>query len=196
MCDALSSLKNISELYIHPGCCPESFAEKALKILSPVTNEITMWSIPFENREEFRTFLKFNLDYLSIYNCASEIPKFEFSMDDVLIANPLKLDLIEGPSIVEDINQFFLNWLQNTIDSRMEHFSMYVRENVDEDNLLNELDVVPFLEERTFHYSKEIDFPFEAFSSGYDIERVDGKKATITFGNSYPIRRIDFYIWP
>ncbi|EFP09084.1 hypothetical protein CRE_09961 [Caenorhabditis remanei] len=91
MCDALSSLKNISELYIHPGCCPESFAEKALKILSPVTNEITMWSIPFENREEFRTFLKFNLDYLSIYNCASEIPKFEFSMDDVLIAKPTEI---------------------------------------------------------------------------------------------------------
>ncbi|KAF1754687.1 hypothetical protein GCK72_021251 [Caenorhabditis remanei] len=143
MCDARSSLKNISELYIHPGC-PNSFAKEALEILSPVTNEITMWSIPFENREEFRTFLRTNLDYLSIYHCASEIPKFEFSMDDVLIANPLKLDLIEGPSRVEDINQFFLNWLQNTIDSRMEHFSMNVRENVDEDNLLNGLDAVPF----------------------------------------------------
>ncbi|EFP13571.1 hypothetical protein CRE_10534 [Caenorhabditis remanei] len=55
MCDALSSLNNISELYIHPGC-PESFVEKALRILSSVTNEINMWSIPFENREEFRTF--------------------------------------------------------------------------------------------------------------------------------------------
>ncbi|EFP13517.1 hypothetical protein CRE_10533 [Caenorhabditis remanei] len=78
----------------------------------------------------------------------------------------------------------------------MEHFSMNVRENVNEDNLLNGLDAVPFLEERTFHYSKEIDFPFETFSSGYDIKRMDGKKATITFVNSYPIRRIDFYIWP
>ncbi|EFP13542.1 hypothetical protein CRE_10532 [Caenorhabditis remanei] len=194
VCVALFSLKNIRELHIGYGV-PNSFAKKALGILSPVTTEITLYKIPFESREEFQTFLKSNLNFLAIHSYRAEI-SFKFSMDDVLVANALKLKLREVPSSVKGINQFFLNWLQNKWDSRMEHFSVNVYEHVNENNLLKGLNAVPCLEQRTFHYSTQQDTPPKTINGGFDVRRDDGKLATIKFEAGVEDEIIDFYVWP
>ncbi|KAF1754553.1 hypothetical protein GCK72_021116 [Caenorhabditis remanei] len=193
MCDALSSLKNIRELFIGV-CCPDSFAKKTLEILSPVTTEITIWKTPFENRDEFQTFLKSNLNFLNIhYHYVSRN-----TLDDLLVTNALKLKLGTAMLGVTGIKRFLTKWFHSKRNSRLEHLSFCTLEGVNEMCLPKVLKAVPFPrdQERTFFYSKELDTVSESFRGGYDIERTDGKKATIIFVPGHRLTCIDFYVWP
>ncbi|EFO87098.1 hypothetical protein CRE_28981 [Caenorhabditis remanei] len=193
MCNALSSLKNIREIFIGV-CCPDSFAKKSLGILSPVTTEITIWKTPFENREEFQTFLKSNLNFLNIhYRYVSRN-----TLDDLLVTNALKLKLGTAMLSVTAIKRFLTKWFHSKRNSRLEHLSFCTLEGVNETCLPRVLNAVPFPrdQERTFFYSKELDTVSESFSGGYDIERTDGKKATILFVPGHRLTFIDFFVWP
>ncbi|KAF1754688.1 hypothetical protein GCK72_021252 [Caenorhabditis remanei] len=195
VCDTFGKLKNIRKLYIFKNC-PNSFAKKALEIVSPVTREIILFKIPFETREEFQTFLKSNLNYLNIHT--STFPTFKFTLEDLMVTNALKLNLNDGKLNVKEINQFFKNWMENKCDPRLEHLELSTSEDVDENNLLGGLKTVSFSRDRekTFRYSKPLDSPSHSFSGGYDIWRADRKKATITFGDVWGMTFISFYAWP
>ncbi|EFP13498.1 hypothetical protein CRE_10487 [Caenorhabditis remanei] len=205
ICDALSSLKNISELYIHPGC-PNSFAKKALEILSPVTTEINIWKIPFENRDEFSTFLMSNLNFLNFDSHGFSRFYFDshgfsgFDLDDFLVTNALKVRLEEFVFFARVVSQFFTNWFHSKRKSRLEHLSLVTIGDINETCLPETLNAIPYPrdQERTFFYSKQLDTPSKTFSGGYDIERTDGKKATIVFvpPGDGGLTFFDFYVWP
>ncbi|KAF1754683.1 hypothetical protein GCK72_021247 [Caenorhabditis remanei] len=193
VCDALSSLKNIREIFIGLWC-PNSFAKKALEILSPVTTEITIWKIPFENRDEFRTFLMSNLNFLNVDS--HEFSRFD--LDDFLVTNALKVRLRGFEFFARVVSQFLTNWFHSKCDSRLEHLSLVTIGDINETCLPEVLNAVPFArdQERTFFYSKQLDTPSKTFSGGYDIERTDGKKATIVFVPCHTLTFFDFYVWP
>ncbi|EFP09083.1 hypothetical protein CRE_09962 [Caenorhabditis remanei] len=117
-------------------------------------------------------------------------------MDAFLVSNSLRLSLREKSLSGRSIKEFLSNWLQNEHNSPLEHLTMIIEESVDRLELLNGLDAVPFSEERTFHYSKELEIPPETFSGGYDIRGINGNKASITFEDGYQGARFDFYVWP
>ncbi|EFO87154.1 hypothetical protein CRE_28938 [Caenorhabditis remanei] len=194
MCNALSSLKNIREIFIGLWC-PHSFAQKALEILSPVTTEITIWRIPFEGREEFQTFLKSNLNFLNV-----DTHDFSrFALDDLLVTNALKVRLRGFKFFARVVSQFLTNWFHSKCNSRLEHLSLVTIGDINETCLPETLNAIPYPrdQERTFFYSKQLDTPSKTFSGGYDIERTDGKKATIVFvppGDGLTF--FDFYVWP
>ncbi|EFO87157.1 hypothetical protein CRE_28973 [Caenorhabditis remanei] len=180
--------------------CFYNFAKIPLEIVSPVTTEITLFTIPFETREEFQTFLKSNLNYLNIET--STFPKFKFTLDDVLITNALKLNLKHAKLTLKELNLFFKNWMRKKCDSRLEHLIVSTSEKVNARNLLGGLKWDPFSRDRRrrFNYSKQLDFLSVSFSGGYDIiRRADGKKATIFFRDASVIERltvIHFFAWP
>ncbi|EFO85415.1 hypothetical protein CRE_23671 [Caenorhabditis remanei] len=192
--DTFATIQNIEKLYIH-GECPNSFAKKFLEIISPVATGITLFKIPFETREEFQTFLKSNLNYLTIFT--NKFPTFKFTVGDLMVTNALKLNIGELKLTVKEINEFFKNWVEKKCGTRLEHLSLSTDEDADERNLLKGLKTVRFPEsrKRTFHYSKELDSSSDSFSGGYDIRRADRNKATITFGDVYGETYIDFYAW-
>ncbi|KAF1754691.1 hypothetical protein GCK72_021255 [Caenorhabditis remanei] len=193
VCDALAILKEVRHLYIMANCS-SSFAKKALEILTPVTTETIMFKIPFENQEELEFFLKSNRKYLSIF--IEGFSELKFNMDAFLVSNSLRLSLREKSLSARSIKEFLSNWLQNEHNSPLEHLSMIINESVDILELLEGLGAAPFSEERTFHYSKELEIPPKTFSGGYDIRGMNGKKATITFEDGYQGTRFDFYVWP
>ncbi|KAF1745921.1 hypothetical protein GCK72_022368 [Caenorhabditis remanei] len=192
--DTFATIQNIDKLYIH-GECPNTFAKKFLEIISPVATEITLFKIPFETRKEFQTFLKSNLNYLTIFT--NKFPTFKFTVGDLMVTNALKLNIDKLKLTVKEINKFFKNWVEKKCDTRLEHLSLSTNEDVDERNLLEGLKTVRFPEnqERTFHYSKELDSSSDSFSGGYDLRRADRNKATITFGDVYGDTYISFYAW-
>ncbi|EFO87129.1 hypothetical protein CRE_28935 [Caenorhabditis remanei] len=177
VCDTtFDKLQNIRKLYIFKECS-DSFAKKALEIVSPVTREIILFKIPFETRDEFQTFLKNNLNYLNVHT--NTFPNFKFTLEDLMVSNALKLKLNNGKLNVKEINQYFKNWMENKCDPRLEH-----------------LELSTYDRKRAFHYSKQLDTSLQSFSGGYDIRRADRKKATITFGDVWGETFIDFYAWP
>ncbi|KAF1754728.1 hypothetical protein GCK72_021292 [Caenorhabditis remanei] len=109
VCNTLALLTKVCNLNIMEDCS-DSFAKKALEIVSPVTREIVLFKIPFETREEFQTFLKSNLNYLNIET--STFPTFKFTLEDLMITNALKLNLNNGKLNLKEINQFFRNWME------------------------------------------------------------------------------------
>ncbi|EFP13477.1 hypothetical protein CRE_10490 [Caenorhabditis remanei] len=173
--------------------CPNSFAKKALEILTPVTTETVMFKIPFESQEELEIFMKSNKKYLSIF--IEGFSELKFKMDAFLVSNSLRLLLREKSLSARSIKEFLSNWLQNEHHSPLEHLTMIIDESVDRLELLEGLGAAPFSEERTFHYSKELEILPNTFSGGYDIRRINGKKATITFEDGYQGTRFDFYVW-
>ncbi|KAF1754726.1 hypothetical protein GCK72_021290 [Caenorhabditis remanei] len=191
VCDTLALLTKLGQLIIVHDCS-DSFAKKALKIVSPVTTEITLYRIPFETKYGFQNFLKSNLNYLYIYNCFSR-----FTLDDLLVTNALKLKLIQVKLKARDISQFLTKWFHSKHNSRLEHLSLFLDEVVNEMCLPRVLKAVPFPRnrERTFFYSKQLDTSSESFCGGYDIKRTDGKKATILFLAGHGLSFIDFYFW-
>ncbi|EFP13565.1 hypothetical protein CRE_10493 [Caenorhabditis remanei] len=195
VCDTFDKLKNIWKLYIFSECS-DNFAKKALEIILPVTREITLLKIPFENREEFQPFLMSNLNYLNVQT--STFQKFKYTLDDLLVTNLLKLKLREVFLSATDISQFLTNWFHSKRNSRLEHLSLCTVGVINETCLPEVLKAVsfPVNEKRTFRYSKQLDFISESFRGGYDIERTDGKKATILFLTFYGRTFIDFYVWP
>ncbi|EFO87113.1 hypothetical protein CRE_28977 [Caenorhabditis remanei] len=192
VCDTLAQLTKLWRLYISEDCS-DSFAKKALEIVSKVTTEILLGRIPFENKEEFQTFLKSNLNFLCIYSCFSR-----FTLDDLLVTNAFKVTLREVKLSATDISQFLTNWFHSKCNSRLEHLSLLVDEVVNEMCLPRVLKAVPFPRnrKRTFFYSKQLDTSSESFRGGYDIKRSDGKKATIVFVPCHGLTFIDFYVWP
>ncbi|EFP13461.1 hypothetical protein CRE_10539 [Caenorhabditis remanei] len=192
VCDTLALLTKLWRLAILPGCS-DSFAKKALEIVSTVTTEISLFRIPFKTREEFQTFLKSNLNYLNINSDFSK-----FTLDDLLVTNALKVELRQVSFWVTDITQFLTNWFQNKHNSRLEHLHLYVKTVVHATFLPGVLKAVSFSRdrERTFFYSKPLDTPSKTFRGGYDIRRSDGKKATITFTYISGWTDIDLYFWP
>ncbi|KAF1754554.1 hypothetical protein GCK72_021117 [Caenorhabditis remanei] len=192
VCDALAILKEVRHLYIMANC-PNSFAKKALEILTPVTTETVMFKIPFESQEELEIFMKSNRKYLSIF--IEGFSELKFNMDAFLVSNSLRLSLREKSLSARRIKQFLSNWLQNEHNSPLEHLTMIIDESVDRLELLEGLDAVPFSEKRTFHYSKDLEIPPNTFSGGYDVRGMNGKDATITFEGGYQRTRFDFYVW-
>ncbi|KAF1754555.1 hypothetical protein GCK72_021118 [Caenorhabditis remanei] len=177
VCDTFGKLQNIQKLNIFKNCS-NIFAKKSLEILSTVSSEITLFKMPFETREEFQTFLKSNLNYLNINT--NTFPNFKFTLEDLLVTNALKLNLNDGKLNLEEINQFFQNWMENKSDTRLGHLEICTFEKVDEKNLLKGLKPVSFPRNR----------------KRYDIRRADGKKATITFRDVWKMTFISFYAWP
>ncbi|KAF1754578.1 hypothetical protein GCK72_021141 [Caenorhabditis remanei] len=195
VCDALARLTNLRKLSIMFDCS-DSFAKRALDILSPVSTKITLFKIPFESKEEFQKFLKSNLSYLNIET--STFPNFQFTLKDLIVTNALKLNLNSGKLNLKEINQFFKNWMENKCDPRLEHLIVSTSEKVNARNLLDGLNAVFFARDRrrAFRYSKQLDSFSESFSGGYDIRRADGKKATITYAGYSGPTVINFYVWP
>ncbi|EFP13567.1 hypothetical protein CRE_10537 [Caenorhabditis remanei] len=195
VCDTFGKLKNIRKLYIFNECS-DNFAKKALEIILPVTREITLFKMPFETREELKTFLKSNLNYLNVQT--STFQKFKFTLDDLLNTNLLKLRLREVKLSATDISQCLTNWFHSKRNSQLEHLTLCTWEGINETCLPEVLKAVPFPrdQERTFFYSKQLDTSSVSFCGGYDIERADGKKSTILFETFYGGTFIDFYVWP
>ncbi|EFO87158.1 hypothetical protein CRE_28974 [Caenorhabditis remanei] len=200
MCDIFARVTKIHKLIIVSGCS-YNFAKKSLEILSAVTTEISLYIIPFENREEFQTFLKSNLNYLNIET--NTFPKFKFTLDDVLITNALKLNLKHAELNLKELNLFFKNWMRKKCDSRLEHLIVSTSEKVNARNLLGGLKWDPFPRDRViwFNYSKPLDSLSGFFFGGYDIiRRADGKKATILIEDRDRWRQrptfISFLVWP
>ncbi|EFP13500.1 hypothetical protein CRE_10466 [Caenorhabditis remanei] len=189
VCEALTALKAVRGLCIRSNC-RSRFAKKALKILTPVTSETVMLKIPFKNRKELEIYMKSSTKSLTIF--ADRCSKFKYSIHAFLVSNSLRLKLEEWSLSARSINQFLTKWLQNEHNSPLEHLSINNDKSVNILHILEGLDAVPFLEERTFHYSAQLDTPPETIYGGYDIRRMDGKKATIT----YDFYRLDFYVWP
>ncbi|KAF1754730.1 hypothetical protein GCK72_021294 [Caenorhabditis remanei] len=181
VCNTFALLTKVRNLNIRKECS-DSFAKKALEIVSPVTREIILFKIPFETREEFQTFLKSNLNYLS--SQPSTFSKFKFTLDDVLFTNALKLNLTHAKLNLKELNLFFKNWMRKKSDSRLEHLIVCTSEKVNVRNLLGGLKAVQFPRDqnRAFHYSIPLDCLSVLLFGGYDIIRkADGKKATILF---------------
>ncbi|EFO91977.1 hypothetical protein CRE_11471 [Caenorhabditis remanei] len=190
VCDTLAQLSKLQKLVI-VDTCSDSFAKKALEIILPVTTEISLYRIPFESREEFQTFPKSNLSELYIQSQFST-----FTLDDFLVTNALKVELRQVLFSATDICQFLTNWFHSKHNSRLEHLSLLVNEDVNETRLLEVLNDVPFLgdRERTFSHSKQLGVLSISYCGGYDIKRTDGKKATIQFGTFYGAKSFDFYV--
>ncbi|EFP13495.1 hypothetical protein CRE_10500 [Caenorhabditis remanei] len=178
VCDAFATLTKLPSLLIKESC-DESFAKKALDIFSTIAPETTLFKIPYKNREEFQTFLKTNLNYLFIYSHCF----WRFSLDDLLVTNALKVQLLGVMMTARDLNLFLISWFQSKHNSRLEHLTLRIFEMFNDWSLPEILNAVPFprAQERMFYYSKPLDTPSKTFRGGYDIERSDGKKATITF---------------
>ncbi|EFO87119.1 hypothetical protein CRE_28957 [Caenorhabditis remanei] len=193
VCNTLATLTTLPSLYIKESC-DDSFAKKALEIFSTVATEIQLYKIPYKNREEFQIFLKTNLNYLFI--CICQFSRFTFV--DLLVTNALKVELLGVMLSLRDLNQFLTNWFHSKHNSRLEHLEFCIFEVFDETCLPEVLNAVPFprVQERTFRYSKQLDTHLKTFSGGYDIERADGKRATITFENKMNTMYTDFYVWP
>ncbi|KAF1754568.1 hypothetical protein GCK72_021138 [Caenorhabditis remanei] len=192
VCDTLALLTKLSKLTIMRDCS-NCFARKALEIVSTVTTQISLCRIPFETGYDFQTFLKSNLNSLYIYSCFSR-----FTLEDLLVTNALKVVLRQVKLSARDITQFITNWFHSKNNSRLEHLSLLVDEVVNEMCLPEVLEAVPFPrdQERTFFYSKHLDYSSESFRGGYDIKRTNGKKATIVFVPGHGVTFIDFYVWP
>ena len=193
VCDTFGKLQNIYKLSIFKDCTT-SFAKKALEIILPVTREITFFRIQFETREEFQTFLKSNLNYLTINACYFSM----FTFDDLLVTNILKLKLREVKLSSTDFSQFLTKWFHSKDNSRLEHLTLCTLGGINETCLPEVLNAVPFPvnEDRMFCYSKQLDTSTNTFRGGYDIRRADGKKATIKFVSLFGRTYIDFYVWP
>ncbi|EFO87104.1 hypothetical protein CRE_28978 [Caenorhabditis remanei] len=191
VCDTLAQLTNLGKLSVMDDCL-DSFAKKALEIVSKVTTEISLYRIPFENKEEFQTFLKSNLNYLNINSDFSKV-----TLDDLLVTNAFKVTLREVMLSATDISQFLTNWFHSKCNSRLEHLKLCTLGGINETCLPEVLKAVPFPRDRkrAFHYSKQLDTLSESFSGGYDIRRADGKKATIVFVTFIGRSFIDFYFW-
>ncbi|KAF1754695.1 hypothetical protein GCK72_021259 [Caenorhabditis remanei] len=193
VCNSFAALPCIYKLNIFKHCST-SFAKKALEIILPVTREITLLKIPFENREEFQTFLMSNLNYLNINTCYFSM----ITLDDFLVTNQLKLKLGEVLYSATGVSQFLTNWFHSKRNSRLEHLKLFTIGVINETCLPEVLNAVPFPvnEKRTFRYSKQLGSTSVSFFGGYDIKRTDGKKATIVFSAFHGGTFINFYVWP
>ncbi|KAF1754715.1 hypothetical protein GCK72_021279 [Caenorhabditis remanei] len=189
VCEALTRLKEVRTLCIRSNC-PNRFAKKALKILTPVTSETVMFKIPFKNRKELEIYMMSSTKSLTIF--ADRFSKFKYSIQAFFVSNSLRLKLKQWSLMEHSINQFLTKWLQNEHNSPLEHLSIDNDENFYIPHVLEGLDAVPFLEERLFHYSAQLDIPPKTIYGGYDIRGMNGKKVTIRSG----FYRIDFYVWP
>ncbi|EFP13482.1 hypothetical protein CRE_10478 [Caenorhabditis remanei] len=123
---------------------------------------------------------------------ADRFSKFKYSIQAFFVSNSLRLKLKQWSLMEHSINQFLTKWLQSEHNSPLEHLSIDNDENFYIPHVLEGLDAVPFLEERLFHYSAQLDIPPKTIYGGYDIRGMNGKKVTIRSG----FYRIDFYVWP
>ncbi|EFP13578.1 hypothetical protein CRE_10482 [Caenorhabditis remanei] len=209
--DVFSVLNIVSKvccLYIMPHCC-NALAKEAVEVLSPVTSSITLFKVPFSNREEFQIFWMGNVECLSIYN--DDLSSVQFSLNDLLASNAVKLELTDVPMSLRDLNRFFSCWLNRTSNHRLEHLSVKLLEDINEDVLLERLGATRFTEQRAREYQSTKTFPkfrkftggffrssntFTEFIGGFDVRRIDGKLAAITFGNTLTKKLINFDVWP
>ncbi|EFP13509.1 hypothetical protein CRE_10529 [Caenorhabditis remanei] len=193
-CDVFSFLNAVSYLQITKNCTNTS-AIKALQVLSPVTSWISLFKLPFSNREEFQRFWLGDVKCLRIHE--DDLSSFQFKIDDILASNAVKLQLLGIKMSLRDLNRFFSCWLDNTSNHRLEHLSVKSLEDINEDVLLEGLDAIRFTEERTREFQSTNMFPkFREFTRGFDVRRIDGKLAAITFGNTCDEIFINFDVWP
>ncbi|EFP13490.1 hypothetical protein CRE_10514 [Caenorhabditis remanei] len=193
-CDVFSFLNIVSYLQITNNCTQTS-AIKALQVLSPVTSWITLFKLPFSNREEFQRFWLGDVKCLRIHD--DDLSSFQFKIDDLLESNAVKLQLLGVKMSLRDLNRFFSCWLDNTSNHRLKHLSVKSLEDFNEDVLLDGLGATRFTENRTREFRSTNLFPeFREFTGGFDVRRIDGKLAAITFGNVFEEIFINFDVWP
>ncbi|EFP13478.1 hypothetical protein CRE_10433 [Caenorhabditis remanei] len=149
-----------------------------------------MFKIPFKDQKEMEMFMKSSTK--SLYILADRFSKFKYSIHPFLVSNSLRLKLKQWSLSARSVNQFLTKWLQNEHNSPLEHLSIDIDQSVYIPHVLEGLGAVPFLEEREFHYSKQLDIPPKTIHGGYDIREMNGKEVTIRYG----FYRIDFYVWP
>ncbi|KAF1754712.1 hypothetical protein GCK72_021276 [Caenorhabditis remanei] len=179
-------VSKVSDLQISLDCT-NAFATQALQILLPVTSSITLFKVPFSTREEFQRFWLRDVKCLTIYN--KNLSRFQFNLNYLLVSNAVKLDLREISLRLSDLNRFFSRWLNKKSNHRLEHLSVKSVGHFDEDVLLKGLNATRFTENRTREFSF---FEFKEVAGGFDVRRIDGKLAAITFGSCYKGAFINF----
>ncbi|EFP13480.1 hypothetical protein CRE_10528 [Caenorhabditis remanei] len=190
----LDIVPKVSDLHISRNCT-NTLAKRALQILSPVTSSITLFKLPFSNREEFQRFWLRDVECLSVSN--DNLSRFQFDIDHLLASNAIKLELLEVSMSLRDLNRFFSCWLNKTSNQRLEHLSVQSLGDFDEDILLNGLNATRFTENRTREFLSTNTFSqFRLFTGGFDVRRKDGKLAAITFAKTFWTTYINFHVLP
>ncbi|KAF1754706.1 hypothetical protein GCK72_021270 [Caenorhabditis remanei] len=177
----------VSNLHIMFNCT-NTFSVKALQILSPVTSWISLFKLPFSNQEEFQRFWMGNVERLTILN--DDLSRFQFSIDDVLASNAVKLELSEVPLSLRELNRFFSSWLNKTSNHRLKHLSVKSPGHINEAILLDGLNATRFTEQQARHFQSISSLP--VFTGGFEVRRIDGQLATITFGSAITKTFINF----
>ncbi|EFP13505.1 hypothetical protein CRE_10527 [Caenorhabditis remanei] len=157
----------------------------------PIVSNLTLSQLPFSNREEFQRFWMGNVRRLSIHN--DDLSRFQFSLNDLLASNAIKLELCEVSMSLRDLNRFFSCWLNKTSNRRLKHLSVQSHGHFDEDVLLKGLGGTRFDERRASEFPTSDTFPhFTTFTGGFDVRRIDGKLAAITFRENVTKKFINF----
>ncbi|EFO87127.1 hypothetical protein CRE_28971 [Caenorhabditis remanei] len=180
-------IPKVAELDICYNCC-NAVAKRAVEVLSPVTSSITLFKVPFSNREEFQRFWMGNVKCLNIYGHA--LSKFQFNIDDLLASNAVRLEMSGVSLSLRDLNRFFSCWLNKTSNRRLKHLTVQSLGNFDEDVLLEGLNATRFTEEQQRQFRSN--YSLVVFTGGFEMRRIDGQLATITFGGSDFITFIHF----
>ncbi|KAF1754548.1 hypothetical protein GCK72_021111 [Caenorhabditis remanei] len=193
--DVLSVLDGVSKifnLHIKPKCC-NALAKRAVEVLSPVTSSITLFRVPLSNQEEFLRFWLGNVECLCIRY--DDLSRFQFNLNDLLASNAVKLELRKVPMSLRDLNRFFSCWLHRTSNHRLEHLSVQSLKNINEDVLLKGLNATRFTEQQAIHFQSIRVVCHPEFTRGFEVRRIDGKLAAITFYTTFGTTYINFDVW-
>ncbi|KAF1754707.1 hypothetical protein GCK72_021271 [Caenorhabditis remanei] len=179
----LDVVPKVSELKIYPNC------------RNAFSSSITSFEPSFLNRKEFQRVWMRNVDCLCIYD--DDLSNVQFNLNDLLASNAVSLELSEVPMSLRDLNRFFSSWLDKTSNHRLEHLSVNTFKDINEDVLMDGLGATRFTENRTRKFRSTNMFPkFTEFTGGFDVRRIDGQLAAITFGHTFWTTYINFDVWP
>ncbi|EFO91968.1 hypothetical protein CRE_11473 [Caenorhabditis remanei] len=192
----LATLPNIEQILITQDC-NEGFVHKMFEILSKVTSNIDVFQNRMENLEQFQKVLMLNMNSITIKLMTPRDPtRLRLSLDDLLICNAVHLDLFGVMISVKDLNRFFMSWMRNKSNPRLEHLKFITVEEVSTDVLLKGLNVIemPRTTTRTFRVYENSRCREKVVTGGMDVMRLDGTQATLEVRAMTRITFVEFYV--
>ncbi|KAF1754671.1 hypothetical protein GCK72_021234 [Caenorhabditis remanei] len=201
----LVNLPKIYEVVVdetYNSSSPDSLLQKMLNIVLPVSSAVTISAFVVKPKY-LREILKGNLDSVTVGNHRvgnTANYGLRFSLNALRITNAKALDLYNVILNSKDMNRFFKLWMKKKCDPRLEYLRARKYRDGNEDRLLKGLNAVgmPIRTDRTFRVLGNVEQlrSDEETTTEFDITRVDGRQATIRFGESDEYNFIDFYVWP